>query len=245
MKKKAPIDIGYRKRVKKAPNTRERQFDLINTMPALAWSAYPDGSAEFFNKQYVEYVGLSLEQLQGSGWTVASHPDDLCSLVSTWQSLLSSGKPGEAEARFRRFDGEYRWFLFRANPLRDQSGSIIKWLGINTDIEDRKRAQEAASERELRSIVNTIPTTAWSTRPDGYCDFLNQVWLDYAGMTAEQAQGWGWADAIHSDDRERLVEHWRSCLASGTPVDTEARIRRFDASYRSFLIRGNPLKDQG
>src|SRR6516165_10074391 len=97
----------------------------------------------------------------------------------------------------------------------------------------RKRAQEAlaASERDL--IINTIPTAAWTTRPDGYCDFLNQVWLDYAGMTAEQAQGWGWAEAIHPDDRKNLVEDWQSCLASGTPVDTEARIRR------------NPLKDEG
>src|SRR5499425_1659494 len=102
-----------------------------------------------------------------------------------------------------------------------------------------------SSERNLSAIINTIPTAAWTTRPDGYCDFLNQVWLDYAGMTAEQAQGWGWAEAIHPDDRTKLVEEWQSCLASGTPVDTEARIRRFDSSYRWFLIRGNPLKHEG
>src|SRR5262245_41416987 len=95
------------------------------------------------------------------------------------------------------------------------------------------------------AIINTIPTAAWTARPDGYCDFLNQVWLDYAGMTAEQAQGWGWAQAIHPDDRTKLVDEWELCLASGTPVDTEARIRRFDSSYRWFLIRGNPLKDEG
>ena len=97
----------------------------------------------------------------------------------------------------------------------------------------------------LAAIVNTIPTAAWTTRPDGYCDFINQVWLDYTGINAEKAQGWGWAEAIHPDDRTKLVEEWQSCLASGTPVDTEARIRRFDSSYRWFLIRGNPLKDEG
>src|SRR5215475_1797885 len=107
-------------------------------------------------------------------------------------------------------------------------------------------AEEAlhSSERDLAALVNTIPTAAWTTLPDGYCDFLNQVWLDYAGMTAEQAQGWGWAEAIHPDDRKKLVGEWQSCLASGTPVDTEARIRRFDSSYRWYLIRGNPLKDE-
>jgi PAS domain S-box-containing protein len=100
------------------------------------------------------------------------------------------------------------------------------------------------SEAKLRQVIDTIPTTAWTARPDGYCDFLNQVWLEYAGITAEQAQGWGWAEAIHPDDREQLVEEWQSSLASGIPVDTEARIRRFDGSYRWFLIRANPLKNE-
>src|SRR5262252_8590685 len=100
------------------------------------------------------------------------------------------------------------------------------------------------SEAKLRQVIDTIPTTVWTARPDGYCDFLNQVWLEYAHMTAEQAQGWGWAEAIHPDDREQLVEEWQSSHASGISVDTEARIRRFDGSYRSFLIRGNPLRDE-
>src|SRR5262249_2260042 len=96
------------------------------------------------------------------------------------------------------------------------------------------------SERDLTAIINTIPTTAWTARPDGYCDFLNQGWLDYTGMTAEQATGWGWAEAIHPDDRKKLISEWQSCLASGNPVDTEARMRRFeDGSYRWFLIRAN------
>lgn len=248
MKKAAPAKIKYLKGAEEGPAAGETEFRLIiNPIPALAWSARPDGSAEFFNQNYLAYVGLSLEQLQGSGWTVAVHPDDLSALAAKWKSMISSGKPGEAETRLRRFDGQYRWFLFSANPIRDESGSIIRWLGINTDIEDRKRAQEAlaASERDLRFIINTIPTAAWTTRQDGYCDFLNQVWLDYTDMTAEKAQGWGWAEAIHPDDRKKLVEEWQSCLASGTPVDTEARIRRFDGAYRWFLIRANPLKDEG
>src|SRR5262249_29512323 len=140
----------------------------------------------------------------------------------------------------------YRWFLIRAQALRDDSGKIVRWYGTSTDIEDRKQAEEAwrASERNLAAIINTIPTTAWTARPDGYCDFLNQGWLDYTGMTAEKAQGWGWAEAIHPDDREQLFEDWKSSLASGIPVDTEARIRRFDSSYRWFLIRANSLKDE-
>src|SRR6202043_1920323 len=136
-------DIDDRKRAEDAIRASERNLNqIINTIPALAWSARPDGSADFFNQHYLEFVGLSAEQVKKWGWTVAVHPDDLNRLAGSWQSIMSSGKQGESEARLRRFDGEYRWFLFRADPLRDESGNIVKWFGINTDIEDRKRAEE-------------------------------------------------------------------------------------------------------
>jgi PAS domain S-box-containing protein len=218
---------------------------IIDTIPTLAWCNLPDGSNEFLNKGWHEYTGLSPEESHGWGWQAAFHPDDLPPLMEKWQKMLVSGESDEIEARLRRHDGVYRWFLIRAQPLRDDSGKIVRWYGTSTDIEDLKQSEQGrrASERNLAAMINTIPTTAWTTRPDGYCDFLNQVWLDYAGMTPEQAQGWGWAEAIHPDDREQLVEDWQSCLASGNPVDMEARIRRFDSSYRWFLIRANPLRD--
>jgi PAS domain S-box-containing protein len=219
---------------------------VIDAIPTLAWCNLPDGPNEFLNKGWHEYTGLSPEESHGWGWQAAFHPEDLPPLMQKWRKMLASGESDEIEARLRRHDGVYRWFLIRAQPFRDDSGKIVRWYGTSTDIEDRKRAEEAlrATERNLAAIINTIPTTAWTTRPDGYCDFLNHVWLDYAGMTAEQAQGWGWADAIHPDDRKKLVDVWQSCLASGSSVDTEARIRRFDASHRWFLIRANPLRDE-
>ena len=125
---------------------RERSLKLIiDTIPALAWSARPDGSAEFFNQHYLDFIGLSAEQASGWGWTAAVHPDDLNELAATWQRIMASEAPGEAEARLRRHDGEYRWFLFRANPLRDETGAIVRWYGVNTDIEDRKQATQADS----------------------------------------------------------------------------------------------------
>jgi len=234
-------------RAEEALHSSERNLvAIINTIPTLAWCNLPDGSNEFLNRGWHEYTGLSHEESHGWGWQVAFHPEDLPPLMEKWQKMLVSGESDEIEARLRRHDGVYRWFLIRAQALRNDSGEVVRWYGTSTDIEDRKRAEEAqrTSERNLAAIVNTIPTAAWTTHPDGYCDFINQVWLDYAGMSAEQAQGWGWAEAIHTDDREKLVNEWQSCLASGTAVDTEARIRRFDASYRWFLFRGNPLRDE-
>ena len=225
------------------------EFDLghlIDTLPGLVWTAHPDGRAEFFNRRWREYTGLCPDESIGAGWQSAVHPDDGQQLLEVWRSSLDSGRPGDTQARLRRADGAYRRFLFQASAMRNESGSIVKWLVSSTDIEDHRRAREAlaASERELRSIIDTIPTSAWSARPDGSCDFLNQRWLDYAGMTAEQALGWGWAAAIHPEDRQHLVAHWQSCLASGHAVDTEGRIRRHDGAYRWFLFRANPLRDE-
>jgi PAS domain S-box-containing protein len=239
-------EAALHKAVDEIKKSEAKLRQVIDAIPTLAWCNLPDGPNEFLNKGWHEYTGLSPEESHGWLWQAAFHPEDLPPLMEKWRKMLISGESDEIEARLRRHDGVYRWFLIRAQAFRDDSGNIVRWYGTSTDIEDRKRAEEAqrATERNLAAIINTIPTTSWTTRPDGYCDFLNHVWLDYAGMTAEQAQGWGWADAIHPEDRKKLMEDWQSCLASGTPVDTEARIRRFDACYRWFLIRGNPLRDE-
>jgi PAS domain S-box-containing protein len=114
---------------------------VVDAIPTLAWSARSDGSADFFNQRWLDYTGLSTEQAHDWGWTVALHPDDVNGLVDYWRSVLTSGAPGEMEARLRRFDGVYRWFLFRATPSFDNDGEVVKWFGTNTDIEDRKRAE--------------------------------------------------------------------------------------------------------
>ena len=139
---------------RRALRASERNLKLlVDTIPAPAWTARPDGTAEFFNQQYLDFMGLSAEQARDSGWTAAVHPEDMDGLAAAWQRIMASEAPGEAEARLRRQDGAYRWFLFRANPLRDESGTVVKWYGVNTDIEDRKRA-----EAELRRPTTVSPT---------------------------------------------------------------------------------------
>src|SRR6266853_2484077 len=104
-----------------------RQAQDVDAIPTLAWAARTDGSAEFFNRRWLDYTGLSAEEASGSGWTSAVHSDDLKRVVDYWRSILTSGESGEIEARLRRFDGVYRWFLFRASPLREVSGNIVRW----------------------------------------------------------------------------------------------------------------------
>jgi len=127
---------------------------VIDAIPAMAWSAHPDGTGEFFNKHYLDYVGLPAEHVMDWGWTAAVHPDDLENLSLTWRQMRESETPGEGEVRLRRHDGEYRWFLFRANPVRDESGRVIKWYGMNIDITERKLALESLqANQELLDLA--------------------------------------------------------------------------------------------
>jgi PAS domain S-box-containing protein len=138
--------------IKKTADQLQR---IIDGIPTLAWRCRLDGSTEFLNQRWLEYTGLTLEQALGWGWTEVIHPEDSKRLMETWVAVLASEQPGECEARMRRSDGEYRWFLFRAVPLRDELGNIIKWYGTNTDIEDRKRAESllAAENRVLEMVA--------------------------------------------------------------------------------------------
>src|ERR1700678_2508390 len=169
------IALQELKRRNEALRASEHNLDLIiNTIPALAWSARPDGSAEFFNQHYLEYVGLSAEQVKDWGGTVAVHPDDLNGLAGSWQSIMASGERGESEARLRRFDGEYRWFLFRANPLCDKSGNIVKWFGINTDIEDRKVAEQRLQNENI-VLREEVDRFSMFEEIVGSCEPMRQV----------------------------------------------------------------------
>jgi PAS domain S-box-containing protein len=129
---------------------------LIDAIPGAAWSALPDGSNDFVNRGWVEYTNLPLEDTKGSGWSAVVHPDELDSYWDHWRIAVASGEPFDAEVRFRRADGQYRWFLVRSLPLRDELGNIIKWYGTCTDIEDRKRAEALQAELARMSRLTTM-----------------------------------------------------------------------------------------
>ncbi|MGA2128543.1 MAG: PAS domain-containing protein [Xanthobacteraceae bacterium] len=150
---------------------RELQATL-DSIPILAWRARADGFAEYLNKRWLDYTGVSLEQSLGWQWQAVIHPDDVRGLHDAWRDMLASGKPGEVEARMRRFDGAYRWFLFRAEPLRDEAGAMAAWYGTNTDIEDRKRAEIALQRSEAYSAeaqkLSMTGSFAWDFLSDDH-----------------------------------------------------------------------------
>lgn len=147
------LEIKVAERTAELRRSESESRDVINSIPAIAWSAAPDGSNTYVNGRFVEYSGMPAEQMTGStGWEAAIHPDDRLRHCATWLACVRTGEPFEAEVRFRRADGQYRWHLQRAVALRDDAGAIVKWYGAFTDIEDRKQAEDKlrAQEDHLR-----------------------------------------------------------------------------------------------
>ncbi len=220
---------------------------VIDTIPTLVWCDLADGPNEFLNKRWHEYTGLSPEESHGWGWQAAFHPEDLPPLMEKWRELLVSGEPGEIEARLRRHDGVYRWFLIRVEPFRDESGKLVRWYGTSTDIENLKQAERKLreEERELRRITDAIPEVIVVLDSSGNSLYANQAILDYAGLTSEDVGVPDlWERIVHPDDVERLRGERKTALAAGLPFEVEQRYRRKDGQYRWFLVRYNPLRNE-
>jgi formate hydrogenlyase transcriptional activator len=239
-------EITERKRAEEALQKTERNLvAIINTIPTAAWTTRPDGNCDFVNQVWLDYLGMTGEQTQGWGCGEAIHPDDRNKHVEEWQACLASGTPLDTEARIRRFDSSYRWFLIRANPLKDESGNILKWYGTCTDIEDRKRWEEDLRARELswRQIVDNIPGLVATMGAMGEVEFLNRQTLEYFGKTSEDLKNWALTDAVHPDDLPRIVEARIKSIEQGRIYDVEHRCRRADGVYRWFQVRGLPVRD--
>jgi len=216
---------------------------IIDTIPVPAWSSRPDGSSAFINQRWLDYTGISVEEALGWGWKSVVHPDDLDRTMEYWQAILADREERELEARLRRFDGAYRWFLFRVSPLRDESGRIVQWYGTCIDIEDRKLAEQAlrASEQNLRLMVHCIPGFVITSTAAGEVELVNQTLQNYTGKPLEELKNW--PAVVHPGDLPAVGSLWTRSVKTGHPFDADVRVRRADGVYRWFHCRGLPLRD--
>jgi PAS domain S-box-containing protein len=207
---------------------------VVDTIPMLVWRAGPEGIPDFLNQPALDYTGLALDQA-ATGWPRAFHPDDRKGMLQKWSAIRESGMRGGLEARLRRFDGEYRWFLFRAEPLRDEAGNIVKWYGSATDIEDRKRTEVALreSEQRFRDYAETASDWLWETGPDHMVtyvsDHLNAIGIvpsrltgvarwDIATDVESEPEKWQLHRAMHDEHRPFRDFVYSTVSESGSPV---------------------------
>jgi formate hydrogenlyase transcriptional activator len=226
---------------------------LVDSIPGLIHSARPDGHLDYFNKPWLEYLGVTLEQVSGWNWTAFIHPEDLDGIVTKWRASLATGEIFEYETRVRRANGEYRWMFHRKVPLRDERGNIIKWYGSSLDIEERKRAEEKIREQEegLRQILDLAPQFVAVFGPDSERLYANRILLDYLGVSLEEwrrkfksAVPSYHIQFVHPDDWDRVIGDSARAVSIGSAFELEMRLRKGDGSYRWFLARYNPLHDE-
>ncbi len=240
----------------------------LNTIPAYTWYAVPSGTLTFVNERYADYLGLAKNDPLRSGvetgvpWDThiqLVHPDDHEETLRVGATCNRTGAAGQAAFRIRNSEGEYRWFLSRLEPLRAGDGTLLYWIGINLDIEELKRAEEQRrtaeekireQEMELRHILDLTPQQVAVYGPGGERLYVNRVALDYIGVSLEewlQTPGSALRPVrfIHPDDRERAVRAFSDVSRSGgSAYELELRVQAADGSYRWFLVRYNPVRDE-
>ena len=407
-------DISERKQAADKIRARERSLrELTETIPQMLWSAEEDGTVNYCNQRTLDYTGLSAEEVRGSGWLTAVHPEDVEKATRVWLGSVTSGEAFQCEFRFRRVPGSYRWCISNAVPLRDLEGKVIRWFGTVVDLHDWREAQQAlhtiqtrqvavradvslafgqnesleeilhectesmvrhldaafariwtlshdgkmlelrasaglythlngahsripighlkigtiaqeqkhvltndlvhdprisdktwaanegmssfagypllvgtqtlgvvamfsrkplttgtaealgsiadliangierkhaeeklrASERDLSSIIETIPGLVWCADSDGELNYLNQRILDYTGTKAGAWVQLGWTNFLHPDDAGSIAQAWSRAVATGQPHEVQCRLRQRDGVYRWFQVLGQPARD--
>ncbi len=219
---------------------------VIDTIPTLVWRAGPEGVPDFLNQPALDYTGLSLDQTE-TGWPRAFHPEDKKGMLQKWSAIRESGMRGGLEARLRRFDGEYRWFLFQAEPLHDEAGNIVKWYGSSTDIEDRKRAEEELRRSEAKLAeaqrVSQTGSFVWNVSTGerfGSKEFFRILGFDEPrSVTFEMV-----LQRAHPEDRAFVAQTIDCATRDGKDLDYEHRLLMPGGSVKYVHVVAHAVRDQ-
>ncbi|MDX6498087.1 MAG: hypothetical protein QOG23_1347 [Blastocatellia bacterium] len=238
-------DITERKQAEDALRRSEDRIRLIiDTIPTMAWTLRPDGVVDFVNQRWLHYTGE--RGIEDTNRIV--HPEDLPGVMEKWRADMAAEKPSESEMRIRRADGQYRWFLVRTAPLRDEQGNVIKWYGVSTDIEDLKRAEKALKEsrRRLEEAQRIAHVGHWDrdletrriTWSDEICRILGVPLVERDSPRTE------WLDVVHPEDRPRLAVAIEEMLGGIRRLDVEFRIVRPNEEVRFLHSQGDVIRDE-
>jgi PAS domain S-box-containing protein len=237
-----------------SPDDRERRElslrGVMDTIPGLVWSALPDGDVEFCNQRWLDYTGMSFNEIKGWGWAAAIHPQDITDLRERWRTALVRSNSFEAEARMRRADGCYRWFLIQAVPLRDSGGRIIRWYGTNTDVEELKLAQEELQKQTSRldQLFEQAPEAVAVLSTDDRIVRVNKEFTRMFGYEPDDVLQRPINDLIVPETEIESSRAYTRLLKLGGRVEVETVRRRkdgtqIDVSLLAISVR-TPSSDQ-
>lgn len=247
------LDLTERKRAEAALRDREQELErLVDTVPVQLWSVSPGGDPAYINKTMIDYIGAKLEDFDAQRGLPAAiqaivHPEDRADLLQGLTRSFETGEPFELKFRNRRWDGAYRWTEGHADPLRDESGRIIRWYGANVDIDDLVKSQEAleVSRQQLEQMIDAVPFSILSFDPKGKLTYASRRYLEQAGAPPADIDDF---DALarevaHPEDFPTMFRRARDGFSAGQPFVNRFRRRVKDGTYRWIEARARPLRD--
>src|ERR1700730_2205145 len=220
---------------------------VLDTIPVLVTSARPDGSLDFINQRWLEFLGLSAEKVQDWAWTAVTHPDDIGGFVDGWRSAMATGEPFEGEARVPRADGQYRCLLVRAVPLRDETGRIVHWYATGIDIEDRRRAETALQRSEAylaeAQRLSLTGSFAWNVS-SGEVFWSDEMYRILGFDRATKSTHELLFQRIHPGDRDFVRATLHRASMYGTDLDIEHRLLMPEGFVKYVHVVGHTVSDE-
>jgi len=217
----------------------EQKFrTLADNISQLAWMANPDGYIFWYNQRWHTYTGTTPETMKGWDWQRVHHPDFVEAVTKKFKKAVKSGQIWEDTFPLKRADGEYRWFLSRAQPITNSAGKIVRWFGTNTDI-----TQQREAEQRFRDLADAMPQLVWTANPNGEVDYYNQRHTDLEGIK-KLGKKYTWAPVLHPDDLALTLKAWRKAVETKSIYQIEHRVKTKQGDYKWYLSRGIPVKDE-
>ncbi len=216
---------------------------LVDASAEVLWTVGAGGQAVEDSPSWRAFTGQSLEQYRGFGWLDVIHPEDRERITEQWRGAALAMRPFCVEYRVHHASGEWRWVAERAVPLFGPDGAVIEWIGMNSDIHERKRAESAVrtSEERFRALVEASAQVVRTAAPDGAIVEDSPSWFAFTGQSHERARGFGWLDVVHPEDRERVAAAWQKAVATTTRFEAEFRVLDVSGEWRWVADRSTPL----
>ena len=230
----------------KIRQSEEQLRSLANSIPQLAWMTDAEGWIYWYNQRWYDYTGTTLEQMEGWGWQSVHHPHMVEDVTNKFKKAIAEGEPYEQTFLLRSKEGEYRWFLTRAIPIRNEDGKIVQWFGTNTDVTDQRIIEDALKESEsrFRLLADSMPQQIWTGDNEGNLNYFNEAVYQFSGLTFDEIKKDGWLQIVHPDDKEENIIKWMHSIKTGEDFFLEHRFKHHTGEYRWQLSRAIPQKNK-